>query len=1130
MTVRVLGPLQNDGPALSPRERTILSALVLRRARSVSPGELADACWGENRPQTWAQQIQNSIAKIRSSLGREAVRTVGSGYCLGIPDDAVDAVQFERELSRARHHGLTGSHDRAVAAYRHALDLWRGDPYADVSDWSPAQTEAMRLGELRADAEEELLDARLRLGEDATVVPDAERMVREAPLREHRWASLALANYRAGRQAEAIAVVRSARGRIADELGLDLGRELRDLEVGILRQDPALDPPAPPSGAQARGGVSECPYRGLAAYDVEDSAMFFGRDADVRALLPRTGARSVVTIVGPSGSGKSSVLRAGLVPRLREHGRRVAVITPDAEGVVELREALADGTATIAVDQAEELLSLPGDELSELGELVRSWLDRDGTLILALRSDFLDRATAFPAIGTAIGQNVYALSPMDDDRLSRVIVGPAETAGLALETGLVEIMLRDAGERTAILPALSHALATTWSHREGATLTLAGYEATGGIAGAIAQSAERVYQALSEHGQEVCRALMMRLVERTPDGANVRRRVPLEALIAGATRRDVLESLVAARLVTIDRDSATIAHEAVGRTWPRLDAWLADDAGDAETLHRTEASAAAWDAAGRPDDDLMRGARLQTVVEWRERTAPMLTDTESDYLEASTAAHRDELRELEARAAHERADNRRLRVALTAAASLLVAAILASGLAILRSADAQAAAEDARIEALTTAVLSTATGRETAALLAAEVYRRWPEDPRALTALEGALAQAAGLVRTVRFPEDAVVAGAMIPGRRSVLVVVDTPESRTAGPSGYAVQMIDLTSGKVVRELDVDLPSLIIDPDRNIRAEAPHREVIVSGDGATALILTEVSSSADPGTCCERRLTAVPLQPGGASLATIPLDGELADRPALSADGSTAYVVYRYAASPVMIDLRTGRIVVSPDHLATGDDSDAQRLAFLDTGLQQSALIEDHLYVGARDHIRVYDASTLALVDRLDLPTRRAVSLTSLHVGPDGDGGLLSISTVKGVRLGLPDGEVIWEVKDLDCASALAVSPSMFLCAREDGVWSHSLDTGEALRRILEPLPSDSTTMEWFRGVSEIAAMTTESPAVLQRWRPSGEFSVRNADQMRDAACAVASRQLTREEWDRFFSGEPYQRTCPDVA
>lgn len=252
MVVKVLGPLDTGTDALGARERTTLTALVVRRGSTVAPADLADAWWGETPPRTWEQQVRNAVARIRSRLGRESVETVGWQYRLGVDPDSIDAVRFERLVSSARGHALRGEHPRAIDAYGKALALWRGAPLQDVADWGPGVAEALRLDEIRTSAEEERLDSRLAAGEHRSGIADAERLLREQPLREDRWAIVALANYRADRQAEALAVLRAARERLADEFGIEPGARLTSLELGMLRHDPALDAPAVEPAAPSR--------------------------------------------------------------------------------------------------------------------------------------------------------------------------------------------------------------------------------------------------------------------------------------------------------------------------------------------------------------------------------------------------------------------------------------------------------------------------------------------------------------------------------------------------------------------------------------------------------------------------------------------------------------------------------------------------------------------------------------------------------------------------------------------------------------------------------------------------------------------------------------------------------------
>ena len=187
--------------------------------------------------------------------------------------------------------------------------------------------EAVRLGQLRLAAEEDLLQARLDCGDHAGVATDGTVLTGQQPFRERRWALLALAQYRSGRQADALASIRSARRALGQELGLDPGSELVALESRILAQDPGLA-----TDHEARMADASCPWKGLAPYGDRDGDTFFGRDADIAACLARLEESPLLVVTGPSGSGKSSLVQAGLVPALRASGAEVEVFTPGPTG------------------------------------------------------------------------------------------------------------------------------------------------------------------------------------------------------------------------------------------------------------------------------------------------------------------------------------------------------------------------------------------------------------------------------------------------------------------------------------------------------------------------------------------------------------------------------------------------------------------------------------------------------------------------------------------------------------------------------------------------------------------------------------------------------------------------------
>ena len=314
MGIALLGPLSVDGlPApTAPRDRMVLGALALRLGEVVSAERLADALWGERPPTSWNKVVQGCVVRLRKLLGPGAIETSPQGYRLSCRDDEVDARRFERLLGRARELLTLGEPERAAYLIGEALALWRGRALVDLEGWGPGRTEAARLEELRLDAEELGIDAALRAGRHGKCWP---RQRRGSPRcrcgsiggRCSRWRSTRRAS-RATRCAPFIAPARCS----STELGLDPGPDLVALEQAILRHDPALAPVTVASEPS-----TTCPYPGLVHYDVDDADLFFGRDADVAACLRRLADAGVVTVIGPSGSGKSSLVRAGIAAALR---------------------------------------------------------------------------------------------------------------------------------------------------------------------------------------------------------------------------------------------------------------------------------------------------------------------------------------------------------------------------------------------------------------------------------------------------------------------------------------------------------------------------------------------------------------------------------------------------------------------------------------------------------------------------------------------------------------------------------------------------------------------------------------------------------------------------------------------
>src|SRR4051812_9243015 len=394
MRIGLLGPLEVDerSPRLGSRDRVVLSALAMHPGDVLSLDQLADAVWGDRPPPSWSKNLQGCISRLRKQLGPDLIETAGHGYRLRVQADTVDAEEFTRAVGRARELLTLHESERARYVASQALGLWRGRPLDELEAWQPGLSEVHRLDDVRAELEELEVEASLAAGHYVDVLAKAATMIEAAPLRERRWALLAQAQYLAGRQMDALRTLRRVRVVLARDLGLDPGPDLVSLEQAILRHDPALavEPSSP-----AREDAS--PYPGLAAYGEEDAESFFGREQETRTCLERLATVPLLAVVGPSGSGKSSLLRAGLAVALRRDGRHVVVLTPGRHPDDALRAASPRTTSVVMVDQAEEAFSVCSDE----GERERFFSSlvahtEHGHVVLALRADHTGDLAATP--------------------------------------------------------------------------------------------------------------------------------------------------------------------------------------------------------------------------------------------------------------------------------------------------------------------------------------------------------------------------------------------------------------------------------------------------------------------------------------------------------------------------------------------------------------------------------------------------------------------------------------------------------------------------------------------------------------------------------------------------------------
>jgi WD40 repeat protein/transcriptional regulator with XRE-family HTH domain len=468
-----------------------------------------------------------------------------------------------------------------------------------------------------------------------------------------------------------------------------------------------------------------CPYKGLSYFDEADADLFVGREALTSKLVERvlalplsTGTNKLrfLAIVGASGSGKSSLVRAGLMPALRWNQASahwpMYVLIPTAHPLESLALTLTHDIISVTpavtlmddltsdprslhlfihrilkpmgasqlllfIDQFEEVFALCRSEeerASFISNLLKAASEKDGptVIVITLRADFYAYCAIYPQLRQALAENQEYIGTMNSEELRRAIEEPAQRGRWEFEPGLVDLLLHDVGHEPGALPLLSHALLETWQRRRGRTMTMSGYSSSGGVRGAIAETAEAVFtDQFNQEQQTIARRIFLRLTELSDETAtaDTRRRATFNELILkpeeAVATQTVLKALADARLIMTSEDAAEVAHEALIREWPTLRGWLEDNR-EALRLHRhlTEA-AQEWLAMNREPDMLYRGARLTQAREWVTTHEDEINTLEREFLRDSIEAReqealeREEQRQRELAAAKELAETQR---------------------------------------------------------------------------------------------------------------------------------------------------------------------------------------------------------------------------------------------------------------------------------------------------------------------------------------------------------------------------------------------------------------------------------------------------------------------------------------
>jgi DNA-binding SARP family transcriptional activator/WD40 repeat protein len=996
---RVLGPLavtsgQSRVELGGKRQQLVLAVLLSRANRVISQDALVDTVWAGEPPGSGARSLHTYVANLRKAL-YGAIERDGTGYVLHVEPDHLDALRFESLVDEARAtHAMNAS--QASALLRSGLGLWTGRPYGDLGFEPALSDEANRLAEARVAALELRFEMDLILGRHEQIVSEIEALFAEEPYREKVAGMLMLALYRSGRRAEALRVYRRTRERLIEDLGIEPGSDLSQLELRMLDGDPTLqapgaarveagdqmqgargyeihelvgetgfgrrfrgfhgtlarevgilvidealadspgfirrfeaemqtvsrfehphlaptldywrdpqaaflitpfyrggtleeaiaDRPLPmekvmrladqlsaalgflhrqgyPHGSVAaqsvlldeesnayladtglaaaagdrqpaeaediyqlgalvyraltqrspdettslrewradlpfeldhviaralhpepalryrriedlarglRQGVgldvsavpSEAsndverrnPYKGLRAFQEADASDFHGRDALVEEMVEALTASRLIAVVGPSGSGKSSAVRAGLLPKLRQGAvpgseswlitdmfpgahpfealevalLRVAgsrprdlyeTLTGDAQGLVGAANRLLPSETSellLVVDQFEELFSVVSsaeDRRLFLDSLIAAVDDSSRLrIVLTLRADFFDQPLRYPEFAEVFRSNVVAVSPPTRDGLTRAVAQPALTVGVSLEPGLVTRIVDDVRDQPGGLPLLQFAMTDLFARRIGDVLTLDDYEASGGVGGALAKRAEELYSGLSSRGKEAARQLFLRLVTVDEIADDTRRRVRQSELLGlgidPSVMSETMHQFGALRFLSFDRDPATrmptveLAHEALLREWDRLRTWIDERREDLLIHRRIQVTVQDWEASDSDPSYLLRGGRLEQAQTWVERTDIAIASGEMAFIEASVENQGRE--EEERRALEAKATRRRKAVVGVLAGGLVVAGFLGA-LATDRARDARVAAAEATARELSGSAL-----------------------------------------------------------------------------------------------------------------------------------------------------------------------------------------------------------------------------------------------------------------------------------------------------------------------------------------------------------------------------------------------------------------------------------------
>lgn len=714
LQIRLLGQfdVRLDGRRVvipSRAGQSLLAYLALTIGTVHRREKLAGSLWPETSEEKARKNLRQELWRIRRAVPGDYL--LADEYTVAFNREAdtwLDTVVLER----------SGPDPQSLTS---GLALYQGELLPGFyDDWLVIERE--RVQALFESKIESLVESLVQAERWPAVQEQCERWLAFGNTPEPAYRGLMLSYGARGDAARVGATYQRCVDDLYRDFGVEPSAETQALYNGLLKSGTA--PQRVVARASPDAGVrepeapapGEPPFKGLQHFDEGDADLFFGREeltsklveglsvlvVPGRAGLEAEGLRSLELVIGASGSGKSSLVRAGLIPALRRgaplpdgtappEGSRdwpIHVITPtahplealamtltrDLESVTAAATLMDDlssdprslslflarenpkGHTLLVVDQFEELFTLCRDDFEReafIDNLLEATSPETGggrvTVVVALRADFYAHLAQYPELRDAAANQQEYIGPMTAEELRRAIQEPARRAGWSFDAGLVDLILRDVGDEPGALPLLSHALLETWKRRAGRALTVRGYADAGGVRGAIAHTAETVYQTLSPDEQALARDIFLRLTEPGEGTEDTCRRASIDELTSRAGKagsvRAVLNRLAEARLVTLSEESAEVAHEALIREWPTLREWLDQDREGLRLHRRLNEAARDWEMLERDPGALYRGTPLAQAADWAALRPAALNESELTFLAASLEAEQREERE-----------------------------------------------------------------------------------------------------------------------------------------------------------------------------------------------------------------------------------------------------------------------------------------------------------------------------------------------------------------------------------------------------------------------------------------------------------------------------------------------------